>query len=127
MAVEKLQVYKCKSCGIIVEALDGGEGELSCCDEPMILFSEKTEDAGKEKHVPIIEALDIGVRVKIGSIPHPMVEDHFIEWIQLLAGGKTYRRFLKPGDAPEAVFEIKAEEIELAREYCSVHGLWKSS
>ena len=121
---EKLQVYKCNICGNIVEVLHGGEGELVCCDEPMELQTENTTDAAKEKHVPVIEKIDGGYKVKVGSVAHPMEEKHYIEWIELLADGKAYRHFLKPGDAPEAVFNINADSVS-AREYCNLHGLWK--
>ena len=86
----------------------------------------KTEDVGKEKHVPVVEKTDKGVKVKIGSTPHPMEEKHYIEWVEIIADGRVYRKFLNPGDKPEVEFELKAEKIE-AREYCNVHGLWKSS
>ena len=126
MATDKLQIYKCASCGIITEILDGGDGQLACCDKPMVLLEESTADAATEKHVPVFEEVDEGVKVKVGSIPHPMEEDHFIEWIEVLSGGKAYRHFLQPGDAPEALFEIKLADLDTAREYCSVHNLWKS-
>ncbi len=119
------QIYKCNICGNIVEVLHAGAGELVCCGQPMELLKEKTEDVGQEKHVPIIEKTEQGVRVKVGSIPHPMEEKHYIEWIEVIANGKTYRKFLKPDDKPEAEFEIKAEKIS-AREYCNIHGLWKA-
>ncbi len=126
MATEKLQIYKCGTCGIIAEILSGGAGELVCCGEPMTLLAEKTEEAAKEKHVPLIEAIEAGVKVKVGSVPHPMEEKHYIEWIEVLAGGRAYREFLQPGNPPEATFEIKAEDIETVREHCNIHGLWKS-
>lgn len=122
---EKLQVYKCELCGNIVEVLHGGAGELVCCGQPMKLLVENTVDAAKEKHVPVIEKVDGGVKVKVGSVAHPMEEKHYIEWIQLIADGNAYRRFLKPGDAPEATFMVKAQTIS-AREHCNLHGLWKS-
>ena len=121
---EKLQVYKCAKCGNIVEVLHGGAGELVCCGEPMELLDEKTADASTEKHVPVIEKIDGGYKVKVGSVPHPMEEKHYIEWIELLADGKAYRQFLKPGKPAEAVFNVKATTVS-AREYCNVHGLWK--
>ena len=123
--VELRQIYKCNVCGNIVEVLYAGGGQLVCCDQPMELLREKMEDAGREKHVPVIEKTETGVNVKVGSITHPMEEAHYIEWIELIADGRVYRRFLSPGVKPEAEFDIKAEKIE-AREYCSVHGLWKS-
>ena len=122
------QIYKCNVCGNIVEVLHEGGGKLVCCGEPMELLMEKTEDVGQEKHVPVIEKTETGIRVKVGSIPHPMEEDHYIEWIEIIVDGKSYREFLKPGDQPEAEFNIdrEAEEIK-AREYCNIHGLWKFS
>ncbi|MHC4510701.1 MAG: desulfoferrodoxin [Planctomycetota bacterium] len=121
---EKLQIYKCAECGNIVEVLHGGGGQLVCCGGPMDLLEEKTADAATEKHVPVIEQIDGGYKVKVGSVPHPMLEEHFIEWIELLADGKAYRQFLDPGMAPEAAFYVKAESVS-AREHCNVHGLWK--
>lgn len=122
---EQKQVYKCNICGNIVEVLHAGVGQLVCCGQPMELLVERTEDVGKEKHVPVIEKTETGIRVKVGSIPHPMEENHYIEWIEVIADGVIYRRFLNPGDKPEAGFEIVAENITV-REYCNVHGLWKS-
>ena len=122
---ERLQVYKCNVCGNIVEVLHGGQGELTCCGQAMKLMTENTVDAAKEKHVPAIEKIDGGYKVKVGEVAHPMEEKHFIEWIELIADGKAYRQFLKPGDAPEAVFKIEAASVT-AREYCNLHGLWKA-
>lgn len=122
---EKLGIYKCEICGNIVEVLHEGKGELVCCGQPMKQFKENTVDATKEKHVPVIEKAEGGFKVKVGSVPHPMEEKHYIEWIEVIADGKTYRQFMKPGDAPEAFFMIDAVSIT-AREYCNVHGLWKS-
>jgi superoxide reductase len=122
---EKLEIYKCKVCGNIVEVLHGGDGELVCCGQPMENMAAKTADAGKEKHVPVIEKISGGYKVKVGSIAHPMEEKHYIEWIELLADGKAYRQFLEPGTAPEAVFNIEADSVS-AREHCNVHGLWRS-
>lgn len=119
-----LQIYQCDVCGNMVEMVHGGQGELVCCGQPMKLFTENTVDAAKEKHVPVIEKVDGGVKVKVGSIPHPMEEKHYIEWVELIAGPKVYRHFLKPGDAPEATFQIEAQQVT-AREYCNLHGLWK--
>ena len=120
----KLEVYKCMVCGNIVEVLHGGAGELVCCGEPMERLDEKTADAATEKHVPVIERIGSGVKVKVGSTAHPMEEKHHIEWIEILADGKAYRQFLKPGDTPEAEFGAEAGEIT-AREHCNIHGLWK--
>jgi superoxide reductase len=121
---EKLQIYKCEICGNIVEVLHAGAGELVCCGQPMKNLAAKTADVGKEKHVPIIEKIAGGFKVKVGSIPHPMEEKHYIEWIEVIADGKAYRQFLGPGQSPEAVFNIDAKTIT-AREYCNVHGLWE--
>jgi superoxide reductase len=121
---EKLQVYKCEVCGNIVEVLHPGAGELVCCGQPMKLFVENTTDAAQEKHVPVIEKTASGFKVKVGSVAHPMEEKHYIEWIQLIADGRAYRKFLNPGDTPEADFEVSAAKVA-AREYCNLHGLWK--
>ena len=122
---EQLQVYKCEVCGNIVEVMHAGAGELVCCGQPMKLFKENTVDAAKEKHVPVMEKTGDGFKVKVGSVAHPMEEKHWIEWVELIAEGKVYRQFLKPGQAPEASFSIKAAKVT-AREYCNLHGLWKS-
>lgn len=119
------QIYKCDVCGNIVEVLHTGVGELVCCAQPMRLIKENTEDATQEKHVPVIEKTETGIKVKVGEIAHPMDENHYIEWIEVLADEKVYRKYLKPGDTPEAEFPITSESIEV-REYCNLHGLWKS-
>ena len=120
------QIYRCAICGNIVEVLHAGKGELVCCGQPMELLQEKTADTGQEKHVPVIEATGNGIKVKVGDVPHPMEEKHYIEWIEIIADGNSYRKYLKPGGKPEAEFEVKAQKVT-AREYCSIHGLWKSS
>jgi len=117
------QVYKCEVCGNIVEVLHTGAGELVCCGQPMKLRKENTEDAAQEKHVPVIEKIANGYRVKIGSVPHPTEETHYIEWIELIADGRSYRQALKPGQPAVAEFCVQAEEVQ-AREYCNLHGLW---
>jgi len=122
---EKMEIYVCEVCGNIVEVLYGGVGELVCCDEPMKLLKENTVDASKEKHVPVIEISEHGIKVKVGSAPHPMEQKHYIEWIEIIADGKSYRQFLSPGDVPEATFCIDAKNV-VARAYCNLHGLWKS-
>ena len=123
--MEKLQVYKCDTCGNIVELLFAGGGELVCCGAPMVLQAENTVDAAKEKHVPVIEKIDGGFKVKLGEVAHPMADDHWIEWIEVIAGDKAYLQFLSPGDAPEAVFMIDADSV-IARAYCNLHGHWKA-
>jgi superoxide reductase len=121
----RLQVYKCEVCGNMVEVIHEGQGQLVCCGKPMKLLVENTTDASKEKHVPVVEKTASGIKVKVGSVPHPMEEKHYIEWIQILADGKAYRHFLKPGQTPEATFDIKADKVT-AREYCNIHSLWKA-
>jgi superoxide reductase len=123
---ERLQVYKCDLCGNIVEVVHGGGGELVCCGQPMVLQAENTVDAAVEKHVPVVEELDHGIKVTVGSVPHPMADDHYIEWIEVVAGGKSYTEYLTPGGAPEATFCVKAADITMVREYCNLHGHWKS-
>ncbi len=122
---ERLQVYKCELCGNIVEVLFGSDGTLVCCDQPMTLLAENTQDAAKEKHVPVIEKTADGVKVKVGDVPHPMEEKHYIQWIELIADGRTCIHFLNPGDTPEATFSVSADQVS-AREYCNIHGLWKA-
>ena len=122
--IEKMQVYKCEVCGNIVEVLHVGGGTLVCCGQPMKLQDEKTADSATEKHVPVIEKVENGYKITVGSTQHPMLDAHFIEWIELIADSKSYRKFLKPGDAPEAIFITEAADVS-AREYCNVHGLWR--
>lgn len=120
---KQLEVYKCDVCGNIVEVFQGGQGELVCCGQPMILQVENTVDAAKEKHVPVIEKTEGGITVKVGEVAHPMEEKHYIQWIEVVADGRCYTKFLKPGDAPEAFFCIDASTVT-AREYCNLHGHW---
>ncbi len=121
------EIYKCEICGNIIEALHEAGGQLVCCGEPMKLLKENTVDASLEKHVPVIEETEEGVLVKIGSMPHPMEEKHYIEWIEIITkDNKSDKKFLKPGDKPEAEFCMPIENILFAREYCNLHGLWKS-
>ena len=121
---KRSEVYKCEVCGNMVEVLHGGAGQLVCCGKPMKLMAENSTDAAQEKHVPVIEKTEDGFIVKVGSVAHPMLEEHYIEWIQLLVDGRVCRAYLKPGNAPEARFWIKGDKVS-ARGYCNVHGLWK--
>jgi len=123
---ELRQVYVCEICGNITEVLSTGVGELVCCGEPMVLQQEKASDTGLEKHVPVIEETESGIKVKVGDVPHPMEKKHYIEWVEIIAGGKSCRIFLSPGQKPEAEFDIKPQKVT-AREYCTIHGLWKSA
>ena len=118
------QIYKCSVCGNIVEVIHASGGELVCCGKPMELLVEKTQDLGSEKHVPVIERTEKGILVKVGSMPHPMEATHYIEWIEIIADGKYCRKFLKPGDKPEALFEVSAQEV-MARDYWNVHRVWE--
>jgi superoxide reductase len=123
--VKLKEIYRCNVCGNIVEVIHARDGELICCGQPMELLIEKLQDAGNEKHVPVIEKTATGVKVKVGSIPHPMEEKHYIEWIELHADEVVYRKFLKPAEKPEAEFCVTAKKLS-ARDYCNIHGLWKS-
>ena len=127
-STEKLQVYKCDICGNIVFVLHAGAGELVCCGQPMTLLAEKTGGPGSEKHLPVANVADGGLEVKVGSVEHPMEEGHYIEWMEVIAGDEVLRRFLKPGDKPEAKFPLMVQggEVEV-RAYCNKHGLWKTS
>ena len=121
---KRLEIYKCEVCGNIVEMVHIGAGELVCCNEPMKLLKENTVDAAREKHVPVVEKVEGGVKAKVGSVPHPMEQEHYIEWVEVIVGDKAYREFLEPGKAPEAAFCIEGDGIT-AREHCNLHGLWR--
>jgi len=126
MAV-KLEIYKCNKCGNVIEVVHEGAGKLVCCGEEMVLLSENTTDAAQEKHVPVIEKIDGGYKVTVGSVAHPMEEKHYIEWIELLTDdGKAYRQFLKPSGEPVATFKVDNTAVS-AREHCNLHGVWKAS
>ena len=125
MATERNQVYKCDPCGNMVEVVHGGVGTLVCCNKTMRLLKENETDASTEKHVPVIEYVSDGIKIAVGSVPHPMQEDHYIEWIELIVDGKVYRQYLAPGDQPEAFFKVTTSNAVTAREYCNLHGLWK--
>ena len=118
------EIYKCQICGNIVEVVHASGGVLVCCGQPMTIQVENTVDAAKEKHVPVVENVKGGVLVKVGAVEHPMLEAHYIEWIEVQTAKKLYRKYLKPGETPQALFIIN-EEVLSVREYCNVHGLWK--
>ncbi len=123
---ERMEVYKCEVCGNIVEVLHGSFGELICCGKPMVKMEEKSADTSTEKHVPFIKREGDKYVVKVGeNTAHPMEDKHYIEWIELIVDGAVYRKFLNPGDAPEAVFDVAEGKEVSAREYCNIHGLWK--
>ncbi len=119
------QIYRCAICGNIVEVMHPADGVLSCCGQPMELLTENLRDAALEKHVPVIEKTDGGYRVTVGSVEHPMLSAHYIEWIELITEDRVMRKYLHPGDRPIAVFMTDAENVT-AREYCNIHGHWKS-
>lgn len=121
------EIYKCNVCGNIVEVVHAGGGELSCCGQAMVLQKPGMTDGAAEKHVPVIEKIEGGYRVRVGSAEHPMLENHYIEWIELICEecGKVQRKYLKPGEKPVAEFKSTSPRV-LAREYCNLHGLWQS-
>ncbi len=119
------QVYQCSVCGNITEVAHASAGTLACCNKPMVLLEENSTDAATEKHVPVVEKIDGGYKVSVGSVLHPMQDDHFIEWIELVTPTGIMREYLKPGDEPIATFKTDATEV-YAREFCTLHGHWKS-
>jgi len=122
---KRLEMYKCEHCGNIVEVFHGGAVTPQCCGEEMVLLEEKTADQTTEKHVPMIEEIDGGYKVTVGSTLHPMTDAHYIEWIELIAGDEVLRKHLNPGEEPVAIFKTDAKKV-VAREYCNLHGLWKN-
>ncbi|MDA3899238.1 MAG: desulfoferrodoxin [Spirochaetes bacterium] len=124
--MKRLFVYKCEVCGNVVEVMSVGGGTLSCCDQDMVLMEEKSADSSTEKHVPIIESIENGVRVTVGSIEHPMTEEHYIQWIEVLNGDWVNRKYLAPGQKPQAEFYVPFSDSLIAREFCNVHKHWKS-
>jgi len=124
---QKNQIYKCEICGNIIEVLHEGANSLVCCGQPMELLKENTIDASKEKHVPVVEKTNNIIKVKVGSVEHPMLPEHYIRWIELIADNISYKKFLNPGDKPEAELCINPNTHHIiAREHCNLHGLWKS-
>ena len=122
---KQFQIYRCEVCGNITEVLHSEKGELVCCGKPMVLQKEKTEDEGKEKHVPVIKENEEGVDVNVGGVDHPMLPEHYIEWIEISTENGESKKFLKPGEKPNAKFPVKNKSVK-SRAYCNVHGLWTS-
>ncbi len=122
---ERNQVYKCSVCGNIVEVVHSAGGTLVCCGQPMDLLVENTTDAATEKHVPVVERKDNKLKVSVGSVAHPMIDEHYIEWVELIVGERVFRTYLQPGESPEAIFSVMADGV-IAREYCNLHGLWRT-
>ena len=119
------QIHKCSVCGNFVNFVHAGAGELVCCGKPMMLLRENTVDAAVEKHIPIVEQTERGIKVMVGEVEHSMEEAHYIEWIEIITEeGKNYRQDLKPGQSPVAEFCTNTKKITV-REYCNLHGLWK--
>ncbi|NLB56416.1 MAG: desulfoferrodoxin [Lentisphaerae bacterium] len=120
------EIYVCHICGNIVEVLHTGPGELVCCKQPMELQVAGTKDASEEKHVPVYNKTDDSITVLVGEVPHPMEEEHYIEWVDIIDGNTYHRKHLKPGEKPEAVLNCKTGENIIVREYCNIHGLWQA-
>jgi superoxide reductase len=123
----QLELYKCEKCHAVVMVLQGG-GTLVCCGEPMALLKAGVTDAAREKHVPVAEKTGKGIKVKVGSLAHPMEEKHWIQWVELVGDNFCCTHFLKPGDAPEVEFTCgcAGKGRLVARAYCNLHGLWES-
>jgi superoxide reductase len=120
------EIFKCNVCGNIIEFVHPGPGQLTCCEQAMVLMDEKTDDFKTEKHVPVLSEEQNGIKITVGSTLHPMTEDHHIEWIEIINKDYVNRKYLKPGDAPEAVFYVPNQDSLIIREYCNIHGLWKA-
>lgn len=117
-------VYKCPICGNVVEVATPAGGTLVCCGKPMVELVENTVEAAVEKHIPVVEAVEGGIKVSVGSVTHPMEEKHSIKWIEVVKGAEVYRKNLNPGEAPVTTFNV--ENPDIVRAYCDLHGLWKA-
>ena len=116
----------CKKCKNLVEILQTGNGAIICCGEPMTLLVANTHEAANEKHIPVILEKDDSIQVTVGSVEHPMTEEHYIVFIECLTDKKVYRKDLKPGDMPKACFPVKKADVIEIREFCNLHMLWKA-
>ncbi|AUG58969.1 MAG TPA: desulfoferrodoxin [Ruminiclostridium sp.] len=121
----KIAFFRCEVCGNLVELINNGGGELVCCGKPMVKLDPNTFDASTEKHVPAAERKDGKIYVTVGSVEHPMTEEHYIEWIAVVSDDGIERIELSPGNEPKAVFRDRNNVDVYA--YCNLHGLWKSS
>ena len=122
-----MKFMRCKHCGNIIAFVDEKQPKIICCGEPMQEIVANTTDAAKEKHVPVIKVDGTHVTVTVGSVAHPMVDDHWIEWIVLETKTGNQRKVLHPGQEPKAEFEmVKGDEVVEALAYCNKHGLWKA-
>jgi len=124
--LERGQIFRCNTCGNMFELIMVGGGTPTCCGSDLELLSDDPKDVGAEKHIPIIEKTGSGVKVKVGKVPHPMEEKHYIAWIEIITDKGTQRVYLKPGDLPEAEFMVDDISNIKAKEYCIIHGLWRS-
>lgn len=120
---QKREIYRCSICGNMIEVTNAGVGTLVCCEKPMVRLDGNEADASFEKHVPVVEKMSGGYRVRVGSLSHPMTEGHYIQWIELMTKKKVLRHELTPDDMPEATF-LTDEEMVCARAYCNLNGLW---
>ena len=121
------EIYKCAICGNVVEVVHAAGGTLVCCGKPMTLLTENTTDASHEKHVPFLVSTPEGVLVRVGSAEHPMLPEHFIEWIELETEEGTMRHHLQPGDKPEVTFALGGDKPVSVFAYCNLHGLWRTA
>jgi|SRR5680860_301729 len=121
------ELYVCSICGNVIEVVNTGASALVCCNKPMDKLEAGAKDASLEKHVPVVEALDVGIKVNVGSQAHPMEEKHYIRFIEVMTKDQVLRAELAPSQAPEAAFLIKSDDVVEVREYCTIHGLWKAS
>ena len=122
---KQLSIYKCELCGNVVEVFHAAAGDLTCCGETMEECQAQYVDPATNKHVPIVEKVDGGYKITVGSTPHPMTAEHCIEWIELLADDNACRCHFQPGDVAEVIFNVQASKVK-ARSYCNLHGLWQS-
>ena len=118
--------FRCLSCGNIIGVIKDGGGPLVCCGQPMQEIKANTTDAAQEKHVPGVTIHDRTIEVNVGSVAHPMLAEHWIEWIHLETKKGAQMAHLQPGDTPKAVFVLApGDEAIAAYAYCNLHGLWK--
>ncbi len=121
-----MKFYRCAHCGNIIAFVENKGVPVVCCGEKMNEIAANTTDAALEKHVPVYEIKDGIVKVTVGEVDHPMLEEHFIQWVALETKEGKQRKILKPGQKPEVSFALtEGDEIVAVYEYCNLHGLWK--
>ena len=123
---KQFEVYKCEQCSAIVEVFQSGAGTPACCGRPMTLLEEGVTDAAREKHVPVLEKTEKGIKVKVGAVAHPMEEKHWVQWVELVGDNFSCTHFLKPGATPEVEFKCACKGKVAVRAYCNLHGHWKT-